>query len=269
MQTRHLCWLLITLASIVATRSATAQPFRLPLTLTQSPTDTGVSYAFEFFGDPWVSFTAPTGEKIGPLFGSSPPSFSIEVASFAELQSNYFGTWKIDRPESPIPGAEVEQWEFELAPFALDDVFHEVPTITSPQDLAVVGESYVVSWQYPPGVPVPSDKFISVGGAFNSTVTFETLPGNQYGVNVELDPGFESTSYNVRVGTYEEMSHLVTSVTNLNEPRGRLPDVEFAFRSLSTPLRLTTVEVPEPTSAWLLLMVVPIAWLKHRAMSSG
>jgi hypothetical protein len=226
------------------------------MNISQDPMPGGATYTIGFDGDPNLSMIAPGGIQLGPLFGG--PTRQISGLDFADIQGDFFGTWTIRRPQSPFPGpgAPLDIWEFDLAPFDLDDVYNEIPVITSHSSGDIVGESFVVSWAYPPGATAPTAKTISVGGAFNSTVTFDQLPGNNYGVNVVLDPGIASTTYSVRAGSFENLNSLISPIRTIGSVSVGTPIVELAFRNLSAPITLTTVVVPEPSSIALSAVLI-------------
>jgi hypothetical protein len=84
-------------------------------------------------------FTAPDGTQLsnGQL---------IYRDSFAELASLGFGVWTANEKNGDVDTA----YQFQVEPFALNDVFTDLPYITSPLGI-VVPENFEVHWKYTNG----------------------------------------------------------------------------------------------------------------------
>src|SRR5688572_26806031 len=62
------------------------------------------------------------------------------VATFAELEQRFFGTWTL--LEDSIQPGQDSMYSFSLSPFSLNDVFHETPIITTPSNGSTVASKF-------------------------------------------------------------------------------------------------------------------------------
>jgi hypothetical protein len=148
------------------------------LTVIQTPTgDNGFIYGLEAgYGIANLNnasatrLIAPDGTEFGP------GARDIERSTFEEIAAVAFGDWTA---LARINGVDVS-FNFRFEPFALNDVFTDVPIITSPLSGSNVPPSFVVMWDYENG-STPSRHGASLNPSFNvEIISSRLIPGGGY-----------------------------------------------------------------------------------------
>jgi hypothetical protein len=194
-----------------------------------------------------TEFVSPTGSTFSVQFGVN--------GSFGELATLAFGDWTAIEKYDAV---ELE-YQFRIAPFTLDDVFSDVPIITSPIPGSSVPTEFLLNWKYLHG-SVASDKGWSAGSPGNVSVesVTDTLVPQQFLVRLPLMDPIPPFPIPVPPPGPRTFAISVNSTTHLPAPQligsPSLPpdffgfDVEF--RTVSN--RAFYTVVPEPCAALLL-----------------
>jgi hypothetical protein len=220
-------------------------PGSIRLNITQNAEIGGTpSYSISFFVFPWSSLTAPDGTKfgIGPFAG-----MQTTVPSFEELSERFFGTWNL--VEYAVLPTQVEsRYEFTLSPFELNDVHHEIPTITSPAIGSTVGSSFDVHWQYPSGINPPTQSISRNAGNLAAHVIF--VPDSDPNATFYVLPDRVPDPFQFRAGSVTSLNAFMSPVKLLSGPLHTNYEIYTNFFNYSLPVRVTVI--PEPTTAVLL-----------------
>ena len=132
----------------------------------------------------------------------------VEGLSLDELSSLFFGDWVVSRSDF-IGGTSTQTFTVSLF---LDDVFSEIPTITSPvasgEEITVAassvgggnfGADFTLEWSYPSG-SIPSSRLLRRGnpggGGGDSSVDF-IRDSNSLLFSAVLDPGVSSLGWSL------------------------------------------------------------------------
>jgi hypothetical protein len=165
------------------------------------------------------------------------------AASFAELGQRFFGDWIIVEPLLESQGGQ-SQYSFSVAPFYLNDLFHETPLVTTPTNGTFVPHIFDIEWEYPSGaIPRPFSKFLQSGGNISYTPRFAPHPN--LSVQVEVDISAPSNGvFNFRVGSYESLDDYVSDVVLLSGPDRTTFTIESIFRNYSVSTEVTVISAP-------------------------
>ena len=199
----------------------------------------------------------------------------VEGLSLDELSSLFFGDWVVSRSDF-IGGTSTQT--FTVSPF-LDDVFSEIPTITSPvasgEEITVAassvgggnfGADFTLEWSYPSG-SIPSSRLLRRGnpggGGGDYSVDF-IRDSNSLLFSAVLDPGVSSTVFNPSVGAFESIDSFVSDVVS-DDPAANvdLVTVGAEFRTLSQ-IAVINVAIPEPNTFFISLLAMTVIANRRR-----
>lgn len=262
--------LLIALTSFGKGKVCEATPF--DIRIYQTPTPAGdLSYELKI-----VSFSvfmnrgtvvAPNGRIFDNFFKSQYGSSAYDL-SFSELQTLITGNWVInDRfslPFEPVPTNPSEQHTFSISPIEPADLFTETSTTISPTADSVVPPTFYVNWQWPVGTVPPSQATWRVGGA-GGGVDFLQLGPTSSRFTIGFEPGESTDDIRVYVGSSESLEDFISDITPVSANVSRHFEPKIIFSSLSAPLPLTVVKVPEPATVSLATLLCTIAILLRSA----
>jgi hypothetical protein len=167
------------------------------------------------------------------------------VASFAELEQRFFGTWTL--LEDSFLSGQDSTYTFSLSPFSLNNVFHETPIITTPSNGATVASVFDVEWEYPSGA-IPAGRSLERQQS-GATPTFAPHPIPQATLHVDLSV-LTGGVLNFRAGSSDSLSPYLSPVTLQSGPPRSAYTIQGSFRNYS--LYTTVNVVPEPTTTVLL-----------------
>jgi len=190
-----------------------------------------------------LSLNAPDGTLVGP-------STVVEGLDFQQLENRFFGDWTV--------GANTV---FSLKLFELDDVFSEVPTFISSDNIALSGSSFLLDWEYPSGL-----------NDFSGTSLESTSIGPLAIDDIEF---VDSTSANVLLGA--PLGGLPSTPTDFLFTAGNSSDlddfislggesnlfVDADFTTLSQEFAVSVVPEPATTSILPVAMII-LACLRRR-----
>ena len=200
-----------------------------------------------FTGSKRAVLVAPDGTRLG---GGPTLARQITVPTFSEFSSRFFGEWTLEE-ELFGPPSPLSEYGFNFSPFTLDDVFHETPVITTPDDEATVSPSFIVAWEYLSGAIRPGGG-VELNSGFGAVDILNIpTPDRQARLDVDLDT-LGSTPLVFRTSSRDSLNDYVSEITPLSGPAPTTYSIVSEFSSLS--LRTTVHVVPEPTALGFVLI---------------
>lgn len=214
------------------------------------------SYSISFFVFPWSSLTAPDGTK----FGIGPFAvMQTTVPSFEELSERFFGAWNLVE-HAVLPTQVESRYEFTLRPFELNDVHHEIPTISSPAIGSMVGSSFDVHWEYSSGINPPMQSISRNTGNLAAQVIF--APGSDPSATFHVIPDRVPDPFQFRAGSVTNLNAFMSPVTLVSGSLHTNYEIYTNFFNYSLPMQVTVI--PEPTTVVLLEVGVVLLACRRR-----
>ena len=234
--------------ALVTSTCLAQPPQRIRLNIEQTPdAGGGLTYSFSTSApNPYSSLLAPGGHQFGPLFGAG--STPANGLSFSDIENDFFGTWTLNYRANPAPPTPIETYEFDVTAFSLDDVFNVAPTMVTPLDGATVGNEFLVDWEYPAGVTPPNSRAASVRGHFGVSVDFGEFDETSVPISLTFDSGVTSSTFTLLAGSRDGLNDLVSTVRPVDMAAPRNFNTEFAFNNFTAPVRVTALNIPEPSA---------------------
>jgi hypothetical protein len=199
-----------------------------------------------------LTVTTPDGTTFGPS-----PVLHIDVSTptFAQFGEKFFGVWTIlEDPNGPMQANST--YNFTFSPFTLNDVYSEIPTITTPLDGADAPSTFFLEWQFPSGA-TPSNRAVSYSpGGPGADVTFDPSPAPRARFDVDVAQ-FGAGPLHMRAGTVDQLSPYFSPVTLQSGPlRTNFVISQPDFFNFSAPISVNIV--PEPQAVFLAGMAVAV-----------
>ena len=193
-----------------------------------------------FFAEGDVALVSPGGSRFEG-FRSDP----VSVSTFEEVEAELFGLWTVEDP-GRFGTDEVEIHNFTVDPFGLDSVTTELPFIVTPSDNATVQPGFLLDWDYPAGVIVPSGRSVRTSGGTGVDTNVNFGVGTEATINAVFDPGVTSADVTFTAGSFDVLDDLVSPVTTLvDTPRSSFTG-SLWFRTRTDPVTVTITSIPEP-----------------------
>jgi hypothetical protein len=235
------------------------------LTVIQTPTDNhgvvyglNTGYAFFHLGlESPTKLIAPDGTEFGP------GARDIERSTFEEIATVAFGDWTA---LARINGVDVI-FSFRFEPFALNDVFTDIPIITSPLPGSNVPPHFIVRWNYENG-SMPSRRGASLMPSSNIEI-FDSrfVPGAEYAFEISTrfkQPGPGTIAVHTNTATTLPTPAFISRPPSLDGHRFNFIS-NFRSQSAAATYRI----IPEPKSCVLASFVIAFAALRKSATWHG